>query len=693
MNMIEVQRTFLLESRELLEEMERALLALEHTPHEPDLINAVFRAAHTIKGSGGVFGFEKVQTFTHAVETVLDRLRINELTPGPDMVALLLECRDHMGILVEQAVAGEPADAALAARDAGLLDRLGPYLKAGTAETIRTSCSDPATPGSGLAPVTYHITVRFAEDVLRNGLDPLALLRYLRRLGELENVNTLCDAMPGAEHMDPECCYMALELDLCTHKAREEVDAAFEFFREDAEIRITPVPALTAGEGKETALKVSGILADLHLPEAPTMIPIADTAPPVVPSPPSGEPAQEKHERGRSLSERSIRIDADKLDALINLVGELVIAGASTSLLAQRRGDGQLLESISMVGRLVEEIRDSALRLRMVQIGETFNRFQRVVRDVSRELGKDIGLAISGADTELDKTVVEKIGDPLMHLIRNAMDHGIENAEERQAAGKPARGRVSLNAYHESGSIVIEVSDDGRGLNAAKILNKAIERGLIAPGQTLTASEIQRLVFEPGFSTAAQVTNLSGRGVGMDVVRRNIEALRGTIELSSQEGHGTTVAIRLPLTLAIIDGFLVEVGRSTYVIPLDSVLECIEVGEGQCLGEQAAYINLRGEVLPFLRLQEVFGEQRTGRTRENIVVVQYGGQKAGLVVDTLLGEFQTVIKPLGRIFERLEGISGATILGSGEVAVILDVPQLVQSATARIEKTRSKNLH
>jgi len=395
------------------------------------------------------------------------------------------------------------------------------------------------------------------------------------------------------------------------------------------------------------------------------------------------EAAIEKQERGRQAASKSLRIDAEKLDRLINLVGELVISGASTTLLAQRFGDQSLMESIAMMSRLVEEIRDSALRLRMVQIGETFNRFQRVVRDVSAEIGKDIALQISGADTELDKTVVEKIGDPLMHLVRNAMDHGIEPAETRLAAGKPARGTVRLNAYHDSGSIVIEVSDDGRGLNTARILEKAREKGLVAAGQALTPAEIQRLIFEPGFSTADRITNLSGRGVGMDVVKRNIEALRGTVDLSSTQGQGTIFTIRLPLTLAIIDGFLVGVGKASYVIPLDTVIECIEMSGEQRPGGEAHYINLRGEVLPFVRLHDMFGENRRRHGRENIVVVQYGGQKAGLVVDELLGEFQTVIKPLGKIFQKLSGISGATILGSGDVAVILDVPQLIQVAATR----------
>jgi two-component system chemotaxis sensor kinase CheA len=382
-----------------------------------------------------------------------------------------------------------------------------------------------------------------------------------------------------------------------------------------------------------------------------------------------------------------IRVDADKLDQLINLVGELIIAGASTNLIAQRAGEADLLEATATLSRLVEEVRDSALTLRMVQIGATFNRFQRVVRDVSKELGKDIELVISGAETELDKTVVEKIGDPLTHLVRNSMDHGIESAELRVARGKPARGTLKLNAYHDAGSIVIEVSDDGGGLNKERILNKAIERGLVSDGENLSDREIYNLIFEPGFSTAETVSNLSGRGVGMDVVKRNITALRGTVTLDSEIEKGTTVRIRLPLTLAIIDGFLVGVGNAVYVVPLDMVVECIERAAWENAGGDGRYLNLRGEVLPYLRLREHFEVEGEPARRENVVVVRYGEHKVGLVVDRLLGEFQTVIKPLGKVFHQVSGIGGFTILGSGEVALILDVPGLMGQVVTEKERT------
>jgi two-component system chemotaxis sensor kinase CheA len=369
-------------------------------------------------------------------------------------------------------------------------------------------------------------------------------------------------------------------------------------------------------------------------------------------------------------------VDADKLDQLINLVGELIIAGASVNMIAHKAQIADLQESASKLSLLVEEVRDSALQLRMVKIGATFSRFQRVVHDVSRDLGKDVELVIHGEDTELDKTVVEKIGDPLMHLVRNSMDHGIESAEIRQARGKPAKGTLKLNAFHDSGSIVITVQDDGGGLKRERILAKAIERGLVETGHHLSDAEVYALIFEPGFSTAEKVTNLSGRGVGLDVVKRNITALRGTVSLASEEGVGTTVSVRLPLTLAIIDGFLIGVGKSVYAIALDMIEECIAFSAES--GHD--FTNLRGEVLPFIRLRELFGIAGQPLRGENIVVLKYNGQKAGLVVDTLMGEFQTVIKPLGDMFNQVKCISGSTILGNGGVALILDVPSLVRQA-------------
>ncbi|MEO4027391.1 chemotaxis protein CheA [Chromobacterium vaccinii] len=409
----------------------------------------------------------------------------------------------------------------------------------------------------------------------------------------------------------------------------------------------------------------------------------AAQAEPHAPPPPETAPAHGEARAGRGGESRFIKVEAGKLDSLINLIGELVIAGSAANLIARRSQQPQLVEATLGIANLIEQIRTGTLSMRMVQIGEIFHRFPRVVRDVSRELGKDIQLRIVGAETELDKSMVEKLGDPLLHIVRNAIDHGIEPTEVRQAHGKPAQGKLWLNAYHESGSVVIEVADDGGGLDRGRILAKARERGLLGLDEEPPDNVVFQQIFEAGFSTADQVTNLSGRGVGMDVVRRGIEQLHGNIEIDSEAGQGTTFRIRLPLTLAIIDGFLVEVAASIFVLPLEAVIECIELPAG--LPENGVHdcINLRGELLPLLHLDSFFELPPAAALRRNVVVVQYGERKAGLVVDALQGEFQTVIKPLGALFNTLKAISGSTILGTGEVALILDVPSLIQRACRR----------
>jgi two-component system chemotaxis sensor kinase CheA len=391
------------------------------------------------------------------------------------------------------------------------------------------------------------------------------------------------------------------------------------------------------------------------------------------------QPADASPKKARGAAGHSIRVDAEKLDHLITRIGELIIAAAGAQVAARRARESDLIEQTSTLAGLVEQVRESALQLRMIKIGGVFDRFKRVVHDISRELGKEIQLVIKGEDTELDKTLVEQIADPLTHLVHNAMDHGIEAAEVRSARGKAPAGTVTLNAFHDSGSIVIEVSDDGGGLKRDRILAKAIERGLVESGRELSEGEVFDLIFEPGFSTAERVTNLSGRGVGMDVVKRNITALRGDVALRSTEGAGTTVSIRLPLTLAIINGFQVGVGSSSFVLPLEVIDEVVELGalSGHDL------MDLRGEVLSFVRLREVFGTPAPAARRESVVVVRHGLQRAGLVVDALLGELQTVIKPLGKMFRAVDCVTGSSILGNGEVALILDVPALVRRAATR----------
>ncbi|HTV22141.1 MAG TPA: chemotaxis protein CheA, partial [Polyangiaceae bacterium] len=695
-------------------------LRLELEPADADLINEVFRAAHTIKGSAGLFAFDAIVHFAHHVESVLDRVRDGSLGINAEITALLLASCDHIGTLVRAATGAETASDATPNQGAALIARLEPLLSPQAAEVAasmrpRTDGIAARADASPTAPAAcepapsgadeWSLHLRFGRDVLRHGMDPLSFLRYLARLGEIRWLYTRADALPPAPEVDPECCYLSFELTFRGTATQSELDSVFEFVREDSEIVIrrrqptlppptltpTPTPVRPPGSRRarstEPAVAPSEGGAALEAASAPSAGAAPSRATPSKPD--AGEPSREPKPREGRL----IRVDAEKLDQLIDLVGELVIAGAGSRLHAERSGQSVLVESATSVSRLVEEVRNAALGLRMVAIGATFQRFHRVVRDVSHELGKDIELVVDGAETELDKSLVEKLGDPLLHLVRNAIDHGIESVEARRQAGKGERGRIRLNAYHDSGSVVVEVSDDGRGLHRERILEKAIAVGLVQPDQTLSDREVFELIFEAGFSTADQVSNLSGRGVGMDVVRSGIEALRGMVELTTEPGRGTTVRIRLPLTLAIIDGFLVKSGGVHYVIPLEMVVECLGFSAAdRRSAQERGFIGVRGQVLPLVRLSEAFGLPGGSSQREDVVVVKSGSQTAGLVVDQLLGELQTVIKPLGKLFASVRGISGSALLGSGEVALILDVNALVHNLARRVEKaTRRTN--
>lgn len=723
-NLDQVLQTFIAEARELLEDMEAALLRVADEADPRESIDAIFRAAHTIKGSSGLFGLDAIVAFTHVAESVLDRVRDGVVALDEALVALLLGCGDYIGRMVDAVERAEPpADPRADPEGAALLQRLQAHLADAGAPASQVASAPAAVEGG---PARWHLSLRFGPDVLRNGMDPLSFIRYLATLGQIEQLVTLPDAVPGLDALDPEGCCLGFEIAFVTRVDKAAIENVFEFVIDDCALRIVPpgsqvaryielIQSLPEGPGRLGEILVRCGSVTAHELEAALRVQAESAAPrrigailadqgKVAPQVVEAALARQKQFKDMRVAE-SVRVDADKLDRLINLVGELIIATAGANLVAKRTRNLELMERNSTLSELVEEVRDSALQLRMVKIGGTFARFKRVVHDVARELGKDIELAVSGEDTELDKTVVEKIGDPLMHLVRNAMDHGIDPPGMRVARGKAATGTVSLNAFHDSGSIVIQVSDDGGGLDREKILAKGIERGLVEPGRAMSDAEVYALIFEPGFSTAAQVTSLSGRGVGMDVVKRNIAALRGSVAIASEPGRGTTVTVRLPLTLAIINGFQVGVGKSVFVVPMDMVDECVEFTAEA--GHD--YTDLRGQVLPFIRLRELFDmdvdppaaeyrNQPPGgsgpaaerpsavaagaprATRQNIVVVKHAGQKFGLVVDTLLGEAQTVIKPLSRMFAQVRGISGSSILGSGDVALILDVPVLMQEA-------------
>jgi two-component system chemotaxis sensor kinase CheA len=719
-------QTFSHEVDELLTEMEEALLALEEMPNDAERINSIFRAMHTIKGSAGLFGFDDVVAFAHEAETILDQVRNGECAIDAELISVLLECKDHTARLIQHFLANENESlpesmhqqsqliiAELNRKSPkGSLSKSLPVAQKEHSNSIQIekSASDSSD--------NWVISLDFKVDALRNGMDPLSFIRYLSTLGTIVEVITSIANQTDIDDMEPESCYLSFKIAFNSSADKQTIENVFEFAAEDCVIHILPpysrqevylqllenqandqlkrlgemlveIGALTNKEVAQVLLEQQGDDISSAKPIGERLLEKNIVQQPIV------EQALKKQEavKQKIAKEASyIRVDASKLDYLINLVGELVISDAAIRLMVQKKGLSDVDDIASTMGHLVEEIRDTALQLRMVQIGETFSRFQRVVRDVSKDLNKQIELRITGGETELDKTVVEKINDPLTHLVRNSLDHGIEMPEERLRLGKPEKGTVQLNAYHEAGRIVIQISDDGKGLDPEKIVAKAISKGLIKADQPLSETEIFNLIFAPGLSTKEEASNLSGRGVGMDVVKSNIEALRGTVAVASKLGQGTTVTIHLPLTLAIIDGFMVEAQKERYIIPLNMVEECVEMDSNEWhIDDVQHYINLRGEVLPYLRLGSFFRSQQKSvhqnylsNQRESLVVVRVGDVKAGFVVDELHGENQTVIKPLGKLFENLKGIGGATVLGSGDVALILDVHGLIQHAQKRV---------
>ncbi len=666
---------FYSEAEEQLEALEQLLLQLEDEAGNRQLLDALFRSAHTIKGSAGLFGLDAVVAFTHHVETALDLLREGRLQLSGAFSTLLLRCKDEIRSLLDEArgQAGPGADTAVAAaRRAELVAAL--QIQSGTPVAPAPEQSQSQSQSrevSETAPTSsptqlWQIGLNFGVDALRNGFDPLALLNYLRSMGRIVGLQCLSERLPELAALDPESCYLGFRFDYESQADLPAIEQAFSFVRDDCEISILPAASAAASDDGPA------------LPTAPAStsspcaadFPVAKVAAP---------PAEEQ---------RFIRVQADRLDAVINLLGELVTASAGAQLLARQTRQSELLAANGQISQLVEEIRNGTLQLRMVPIGETFSRFRRIVRDTAAELGKEVALEISGGGTELDKSVVERIADPLMHLVRNGLDHGLETPAERQLAGKPAQGRLTLSARHEAGSILINIHDDGRGIKRQKVLERAWARGLVEPGVQPCDADILQLIFAPGFSTAEAVTNLSGRGVGMDVVRSNIEALRGSVQIASTEGQGSSIEIRLPLTLAIIDGFLVGVGNSKFIFPLDAVVEVIEdratlnpAGAASRLDAHGrSVVELRGQVLPVVSLRALYALESLPPERVSVLVLQSGGRRYGVQVDTLLGQHQTVIKPLGRMFRSLRGMSGSSILGNGEVALIFDVNSLCQLA-------------
>ena len=694
--------TFFIESREILNDMETQLLNIEKGNLDEDTLNAIFRGAHTIKGSAGMFSFEDIEGFTHIMESLLDDVRNRKISLDSDLISLLLECKDYIGIMFDffEKNEGQTLNADMLKTNKNLLERLSKYFpsKTGTNDDLRKVINQ-----------CWHISLRFSKNVFKNGLDPQSFISYLEKIGKIIKIITISDALPSLKELDPQMCYLGFEITFKGDVSKEKIEDVFEFVQDDCDIRILP-PLSNINEYKKLIddlpeestrigeiLKNIGALTESELTGILGIQVDGDVNIENDDLKHFGEIAVEKNLIQRSVvdaalqkqqdimkskdsNKKTIRVDAGKLDNLINLIGELVIKSANISQQSKETENIELIESVSEMSRLIEDIRDSTMNVRMVPIGETFRRYERIVRDLSKGQDKIIDLVINGGETELDKTIIEKLTDPLTHLIRNSIDHGIKSKKERLSQGKSPNGKIELNAYHETGSIVIEINDDGNGLDKNKILQKAIERGMIETDQNISDMEIFKLIFEPGFSTADKITNISGRGVGMDVVKKNIESLRGSVILKSEEGIGTNVRIHLPLTLAIIDGLLVKVGEFSYVLPLGAVVECIVITRDEINDKNKGnFINLRGEFLPFMRLREFFEEKSEEPQKENIIVVEYANKKAGLVVDKPMGEFQTVVKPFSKLFKSLQWVSGSTILGDGTVALILDVPKLFKN--------------
>ncbi|MDD0809900.1 chemotaxis protein CheA [Curvibacter sp. RS43] len=700
---------FINEAREQVTHIEQLLLQLEEDPHNREQLDALFRCAHTVKGSAGIFGLDQVVNFTHHIETLLDELREGHLQLDTVLSSLLLACNDQILALVNQAAGEAQDDAAQQDRREALVRQLRQAM-GGPSEAPAVEAAASASPSAAEARLgRWHLSAHFGADCFRHGMDPLSVVRYLSSHTEVMALASDRSRIPALADLDPENCHLSVEVSMRSDGPQAAVDDAFSFIRDDCQLHLIPPTAPTSrfvdliedlpDHPRLGDLLVSvGAITEDQLAAGLEQQAQDRVLRPLGTAPRLGEILQEqagldqevlaaavhKQQRPREAAsdeQRYIRIPADRLDAVINLLGELVTAAAGADMLARQTRQSRLIEANEHIGHLIEEIRNGTLQLRMVPMGATFNRFRRVVRDTAAELGKEVALEIVGADTELDKAVVEKIGDPLMHLVRNGLDHGLETPAERLAKGKPAQGRLVLSAQHESGSILIRISDDGRGVDRQRVLQRAWERGLVEPGVVPPDEDILQLIFEPGFSTAAQVTNLSGRGVGMDVVRQNIEALRGSVTVYSEAGQGTDIDIRLPLTLAIIDGFLISVGPSKFVLPLEAVVEVVEGQAGQHEAQLAPSADpsgrfcmpLRGQLLPVISLRQLYGLDSPRPDRVSIVVVQAGPTRFGLEVDQLLGQHQTVIKPLGRLFHTLRGISGSSVLGSGEVALIFDV--------------------
>lgn len=664
-------QVFFEESFEGLDAMEMGLLGMQEGAPDAETINTIFRAAHSIKGGAGTFGFSRVSEFTHGLETLLDQMRNGERDVNQQAINTMLQAVDVLRDMLTAVQQGDEIDETSAASVGKDIEAL---LQTDDNISSPLDTEEPeATESTG-----WQIFFKPHSHLLQTGNDPVRMLQELAELGEL-SVDMDASALPAFSDLEPEDCYLAWTMELRGDVTLEQINEIFEWVEGDCELNVTPLSEQTVTVAEQ----------DEPAPLVEESDPVAST---------NNAPVIETKKAATDTVASSIRVGTDKVDSLIDLVGELVITQSMLSQLGENFDLSrvqQLIDGLEQLERNTRELQEGIMRIRMLPISFAFNRFPRLVHDLSAKMGKQVELKLSGEQTELDKTVMEKIGDPLVHLVRNSLDHGLETPEKRLASGKPETGLLHLNAYHQGGTIVIEISDDGAGLNEEKILGKAIERGLVSSDETLSPEKIHELIFMPGFSTADEVSDVSGRGVGMDVVRKNIHSLGGSVDVSSTPGLGSTFTIRLPLTLAIMDGQTIQVGDQRYIIPLISIIESVEIKPGtvkQVTGKGEVY-SLRDEYVPIIRLYELFNlTPRSDRLEDGLlVVVEFEDRKVGLLVDELLAQQQVVIKSLESNYRKVTGMAGATILGDGTVALILDISGLLtlyrQPSQQRVNKT------
>lgn len=664
MNNLDPIAVFRTEAAEQLEVIEAGLLDLTRNLDDKAQIDAVFRGLHTLKGSGSMFGFDQLAAFTHHCETAFDRVRKGEAPATSELIAAVLDAQGHMQALLDQPNGDHDA------MSTRLLDQLHKAVGR-EASAGQQSNAKPVAAKSEPARRTWQLDFRLPADSMINGTNPLGLIDELRDLGEC-TLHVSTDTLPSLDLIDPTQLYLGWSATIVTDKPRSDIEDVFIFVMDEMVMDLKDVTPAIEVTASATAA-----------PQSTDATPQETTATREDQRTPAGDAKSQRQSD-------NVRVPALRLDEMMDRVGELVIAQSRLSQMAGSAVDLGLRSVSEEIERLAGELRDTMMVLRMMPVASLFSRFRRLVHDLARETGKEIELVTTGEGTEVDKTVIDRLADPLVHLVRNSIDHGLELPQDRIAAGKPAVGQVTLSAHQTGSEVVITIKDDGRGIDRARVRAKAEANGLIQPGQALSDQELLQQIFQPGFSTAEKVTNLSGRGVGMDVVKKTIEALRGSIDVKSDEGSGSEIALRIPLTLAIIDGLLVRVGNGNYVIPLSAVEECLELSAEEDLRSRGrSFISLRDDLVPFLRLRELFRTGTQPDRYQKVVVISTGRERVGLVVDQIIGDHQTVIKSMSKLHDQVSSFSGATILGDGNVALILDVAHLIAAGQQQEAQMRA----